>query len=179
VVVLRHASEVAPTFPARVARGLGGLAFAFGALALVYGRLGRPTHDGGLKGNVSWSVVAKRGDRTWTISEGERLRRGDRLAFTCAVADARYFLLLSVDAAGTVALYGTKDCSPLPVSIELDDGRGEERLFGLFSNAPLDAETAKQAVATAVGRARGQNRAVGAADVNISAEVTTIGFKTL
>src|SRR6516165_9819918 len=75
VVVLRHASEVAPTFPARVARGLGALVFAFGALALVYGRLGRPTHDGGLKGNVSWSVVAKRGDRTWTISEGERLRR--------------------------------------------------------------------------------------------------------
>jgi hypothetical protein len=156
------------------------------ALTLLVGRLGRPACEL-RRMDDSWSVIAKRGERTWTISEGEVLTPADRLAFRCVLDEELYFLLLGVDGAGSIALQAPKGMSALrlahgsndiPFAIELDDKRGEERLFALFSRAPLDGEAAKQALATAVARARAQNRSVAAADVNISADVMTIGFKT-
>jgi hypothetical protein len=174
---------IEPSSRRRWFAGFGTLALAAGAIALF---ALRPTDEIRLKGGpASWQVVAKRGERTWPLTDGATLRPGDRLAFTYTLAQDRFFLLLGVDDGGTVSQYGGADgaplrlargSGPLPFAIELDERPGEERLFAVFSPAAIDGATAKRALTDAFARARAQRRAVAASDLTLAAEVLTLGF---
>jgi hypothetical protein len=166
--------------------GLGGLALAVAGIALYVIPSRQAPDEIRLKGGVSWSVVAQRGTRTWAISEGETLKPGDRLAFAYSLSQDRYLVLLGIDDAGTVVQYGPEE-APLrlargqgrvPFAIELDARPGEEQLVALFSQTPVvDVTAAKRALAAAAVTARDQNRNLTAADLKLSAEIVTFGFK--
>jgi Domain of unknown function (DUF4384) len=169
----------------RLFGGLGVLAMAAGAIAL-WVRLPAPTPDAiRLKGGMTWSVFAKRGARAWPVVEGETLKPGDQLAFTYSLSQDRFLWMLGIDDAGTITQYGP-EATPVrlargqgrvPFAIELDARPGEERLFALFSQAPLDVSEAKRVLAVSAARARRENRWVTAADLTLPAEIATFGFK--
>ncbi len=177
-----------PVAPAPRRRWLAGLAAGtlVVAVAAVFLLLRPAPDDVRLKGGVSWSVFAKRGPRTWPVTDGESLKAGDRLAFAYVIAGDRYLLLLGVDDAGAITQYGGEGGAPLllrrgrgtlPFGIELDARRGEERLFALFSPAALDVEQTKQALAAAAARARAQNRPLTAGDLKLPGEIASFGFR--
>ena len=188
VAVRARRAEQRPTVPRRrLFAGLGVLAMAAGAVALWVRLAPRTLDEIRYKGGgVTWAVFAKRGDRTWAVSDGESLRPGDRLAFTTYSPQDRFLLMFGIDDADTIVQYGPQGSTPLrlprgqgsvPFAIELDARPGEERLFALFSQAPLDAAEAKRALAAAAARARRESRWVTAADLTLPAEITSFGFK--
>ncbi|HET6281328.1 MAG TPA: hypothetical protein VFH73_10185 [Polyangia bacterium] len=181
-------SRSRPTVPRRrLFAGLAVLAMAAGAVALWVRLAPRTLDEIRYKGGgVSWAVFAKRGDRTWAVADGDILRPGDRLAFTTYAPQDRFLLMFGIDDAGTIVQYGPQTSTPLrlprgqgsvPFAIELDARPGEERLFALFSPAPLDTAEARRALAAAAVRARRENRWVTAADLTLPAEITSFGFK--
>jgi hypothetical protein len=168
--------------------GVGAVALAMGAVALFALRPRGISEEIRLKGGATWSVFVKRGARTWPAQEGESLKTSDRLAFAYSLADDRYFLLFGVDDAGTTVQYGAEGAQllllrrgrgELPFGIELDARTGEERLFALFSRAPLDVATARVALAAAIARARAERRPVTGAELKTGAEILTFGFKKI
>jgi hypothetical protein len=190
----RHAETVGGTSPEarraaspgrrRTFAGLFAFAFAMGAVVLLVSR--RPDGDQiRLKGAVTWSVFAKRGERTWLAQEGESLRPGDRLAFMYALSDDRYFALLGLDDADTIVPYGPQDGRPLrlargegrvPFAVELDARPGEERLFAVFSKVPIDARALERSLAAGAARARREHRWAAAEDLGVRAEIRTFRF---
>jgi hypothetical protein len=164
--------------------GLFAFASAVGVIALVVGL--RPEgHQIRLKGGATWSVFAKRRDRTWPAQEGETLQPGDRLAFTYGLSEDRYFVLLGLDDADTIVPYGPQDAGSLrlargqgrvPFAIELDARRGEEHLFAVFSKVPVDGQVLQRALAASAARARREHRWVAAEDLGVPAEVRTFRF---
>ncbi|MBZ4421329.1 DUF4384 domain-containing protein [Myxococcus sp. RHSTA-1-4] len=102
----------------------------------------------GVKGGAALQLYAHRDARTWKVEEGEALSPGDQVRFRVDPGGLPYALVVSVDGAGQVntyhpyggarsALLPTRGVVEIPGSIVLDDARGPERLFALFSREPL------------------------------------------
>jgi hypothetical protein len=98
--------------------------------------------------------------------DGDRYQAGDRLRFTYTTAAPGYLSVIGVDDSGAVFPYYPKDGTPglpvpaaakvtLPDSIELDEHRGLERIFALWSPRPIDAAAVKDAVSQSVRAAAG------------------------
>jgi hypothetical protein len=142
-------------------------ALAVALVLAVPGRLGLPVPSGhdayGIKGAATLRVFALRDGAVSQVSSGEALAAGDQLRFQIEPAGARYVLIVSVDAQGTVGVYlpfeGTESAVVdgggtflSPDSVILDATPGPERVFALFSAKPIRVDTVAPLLET-LGRA--------------------------
>lgn len=132
----------------------------------------------------------KHGEQTRLVVSGDALAAGDQLAFTYSVTQPQHLLLFGIDDAGTITRYFPEPtlapdavlpagvARQLPVGIELDARRGQERLIALFSATPLDEARARDALSAALREARA--RGGGIADVHdlaVPAAQVSVWFK--
>ncbi|RJS18380.1 hypothetical protein DRW03_24950 [Corallococcus sp. H22C18031201] len=112
-----------------------------------------PSDAYGLKGGAVLRVHAKRGARVDVVADGVRLSAGDALRFTVVSSSGLpYVLIVSLDGTGAVSVYSpaqgtlsaelpqrgrSADPVELPGAIVLDAAPGPERIWALFSRAPL------------------------------------------
>ena len=112
------------------------------------------------KGASALQIVARQQGRLTTLDDQHRtLSPGDEVRFvvTAPDRDRPFLLIASVDGAGKTSIYfpyegiesGRVDHPgrwEVPGSIVLDDSRGPERVFALFSKEPLTRITATHAL---------------------------------
>jgi len=108
------------------------------------------------KGKATMQVYAARGDSVIRVHEGTRLGAGDRLRFAVNPGTSSFVLIASLDGRGTASLFFPSTAvasgtTTLPDSIALDDAPGPERVFAVFSDRPLDADSVLEGI-----RRRGQ-----------------------
>jgi hypothetical protein len=111
----------------------------------------------GLKGGSTLEVVARRGDQQFEVKAGARLKPKDQIRFVIQPGASKFLLITSRDGRGNFSVYypygGSQSAGvepnrqELPGSIELDDAVGPERLYALFSDSPLSAETIRTELA--------------------------------
>jgi hypothetical protein len=141
------------------------LALAASVAAVVFlPRLFRTPADDGVraKGGAAVEWIVGGAGPTREAVDGERLAPGERVRLQVHPGDHGQLLALSVDAAGEVTPLYARDGRSLPVtpgtrallpdSIAFD-GAGAERLYVLFSDAPLEVAAATRAARTEFGRA--------------------------
>jgi hypothetical protein len=113
---------------------------------------GAPPDELGIKGGAGWQVFGHRGDRTFAVHDGARLEARDQIRFVVTPQGAHYLLVVSVDGAGKASVYypydGTQSGAltgdgrvELPGSIVLDAAPGPERLYAIFSDAPIEVDS--------------------------------------
>jgi len=99
----------------------------------------------------------RRGNQTRVLRAGEALHAGDQLAFSYSLRQPQHCLLLGIDDAGSIARYFPETtlapaailpagAGQLPIGIELDARKGQERLVAFFSATALDEQRARQAL---------------------------------
>lgn len=104
----------------------------------------------GVKGGPSFRVFALHGGSVSAVRDGAVLSPADRIRFAVAPEGSPYLLIASIDGSGAATIYypyGGERSAPveagalveLPGSIQLDDARGPERVYALFSRAPIPA----------------------------------------
>jgi hypothetical protein len=104
----------------------------------------------GIKGGPMLQVYALRNHQVFAVPDGTVLSAGDEIRFAVMPAGATYVLIASVDGAGSTTIYfpyngdRSAEVAPqvrteLPGSIVLDNAKGPERLFALFSRSPIAA----------------------------------------
>jgi hypothetical protein len=186
VVVARReaASRARPRLPGRWAS----LALA-AAAAVCFLWVRRDAPDAiRLKGGRSLQAFVQRDGRPVALEDGQPLKEGDRLAFTYSLSEARHLLLLSIDDTGAITRYYPVDAdhgalapaarAQLPLGVELDAHRGEERLVALFSREPLDEARAKDALRNALRAAQAQGRGIASmTTLAVPAEQASVWFK--
>jgi anti-sigma factor RsiW len=105
-----------------------------------------------IKGDIALKVLRESG----TVESGAEVAPGTRIRFSVTAGRAGYVAVLSRDAAGAVTVYhpyaGT-EAAPyepkapvLPDAIELDDVKGEEAVYALFSEKPFRLDWAVEAL---------------------------------
>lgn len=104
-----------------------------------------------IKGSAGMKIVAQHAGTQLEVVDGVKLAKGDAIRFVVDPNGLAYLLVASVDGDGQVTVYfpaGGKESGrvedghkvELPGSIVLDDARGPERVFALFSREPISAE---------------------------------------
>jgi hypothetical protein len=121
-----------------------------------------------VQGGTSFRVFAAHDGRERRLLDGDALTTGDELAFEYSLDRPRHLLLLGVDdtgairryyppdgtgAAGTDTLLAASTRSKLAARVALDARVGEERLYALFSDAPVSESDARLGVSRAAGAA--------------------------
>ncbi len=114
----------------------------------------------GVKGDASLRVIAKRRNgEIVELVDGARLHPGDGLRFIVEPAGQRFLIVASIDGEGKASLFyptsGTSSAQlppggrvELPGSIVLDDARGRERIYALFSKAPMPTASVLDALSS-------------------------------
>lgn len=157
--------------PALLWGGLPALALGL-VLLLVVVRPGPAPEepDLGIKGGGTLQLFVRRHGRVWQAAPGERLQAGDEVRFRVEPLGRRYVLVVSVDGTGKASVYypfgGAKSApiapqglSELPGSVVLDAAPGPERLFALFSDAPLETAAVTRTLEALGSRGLGAIRA--------------------
>lgn len=113
------------------------------------------------KGGAVIRVFVKTPEGSRPGDSGERLRQGDAIKFAVNPGEHRYVMVVNVEERGRVTRYHPQrgESAPieprretlLPASITLDDYRGLERIFAVFSPEPLSFDEVAAAVAKAAG----------------------------
>ena len=110
------------------------------------------------KGGPSLRLVMRRGSRVAPAPDGTHLRAGDEIRFVIPAAPQRYLLVGSIDGDGHASIYYPFDGQAsaaldardrrveLPGSIVIDEAQGPERIFALFSDAPLPSARVRDAL---------------------------------
>lgn len=158
-----------PTVRARARRstkwiGVGAVALAAAAaIALVLHFKAPPAKPEepylAIKGSAGMKIVAQHAGTQLEVVDGVKLAKGDAIRFVVDPNGLPYLLVASVDGDGQVTVYfpvGGKESGrvedghkvELPGSIVLDDARGPERVFALFSREPIAAEPVAAALRT-------------------------------
>ena len=117
------------------------------------------------KGAAMLEVHVKRGERTRQVHYGDSLWPGDQVGFLYTLDQPRHLLLLSIDDKGEVSRYfpaaprGPQQLPAgqrvqLPVAVQLDDHKGQERLIAFFARVSLDETAVRRALAEAHAQAR-------------------------
>ena len=130
-------------------------------------------------------MFARRDGRVFAVSDGARLRSGDEVRFVAEAGGYPYLLLASIDGAFKVNIYFPFDgersgavrpgaANELPDSVRLDESPGPERLFALFSRAPLAAADVRASLGTLAARGTAGIRAERAAPVATDASATLL-----
>ena len=141
------------------------------------------------KGGPSLTVYARRQGRLSVVTDGARLDPGDALRFTADPGASEYLLIASVDAALHVTIYVPHDqARSAPVkahqrfedgsSFVLDDTRGPERIFALFSTRPLEAAAVTRALSEIGGRGTDEIRRRSRLPVDAESQVSLLIEKT-
>ncbi|HXI56032.1 MAG TPA: hypothetical protein VNO55_08230 [Polyangia bacterium] len=116
-----------------------------------------------LKGGPSLRVFARRDGQVFAVHDGAHLRGGDEVRFVAQPAGLPYLLIASVDGASKVSVYypydgaesarmSSEKATELPDSIRLDATLGPERVFALFSRAPITAADVRASLAAVARR---------------------------
>ncbi len=103
-----------------------------------------------IKGSAGLKIVAQHAGTQLEVVDGVKLAKGDAIRFVVDPNGLPYLLVASVDGDGQVTVYfpaGGKESGrvedghkvELPGSIVLDDARGPERVFALYSKEPIAA----------------------------------------
>lgn len=122
------------------------------ACALVFVLRPRPPEEPEYseKGAPSLSVFAKHAGQVQPVGDGAQLHPGDAVRFVLHPSGLPYVIVASVDGKGDATVYhpfgGDRSAEvppsgrvELPGSVVLDETPGPERVFALFSRAPLPA----------------------------------------
>ena len=157
------------------------LAVAIPILLFVLVRPPEPEH--GIKGGPALQVVVKHGERVSQLKPGETLAAGDQLRFVVEPGKSKFLLIMSVDGAGAVSVYEPfdgKESAPIsgprveiPGSVVLDRAPGPERIYALFSDAPISTESVKPPLAAVGQRGPPAIRAGGILGVPGASELST------
>lgn len=121
------------------------------------------------KGSFALTIVCKRGESMFTVADGDAVQAGDRLRFEYTQTQPGFLMVFSVDDAGAVFPYYDESSLrsvatvagnqvALPGSVELDAHKGLERVFALWSAAPLSGDSVRAAVTQALAQAAGDLR---------------------
>lgn len=144
------------------AAAASGIAMAAVAAALWVGGHHSNT-DIRLKGGVALQPLAKHAGRVARLQDGDALFEGDELAFEYSLDRPQHFMLLGIDDGGHVTRYDPPDATSLvpeshhgqlPIGIQLDARKGEERLYAVFSETRIDEAGARAALQRALESAR-------------------------
>ena len=134
------------------------------------------------KGALLVEAFCKRGDSVFPVKDGDDFLAGDRLRFAYTKDQSGVLLVFGVDDTGRLFPYYRDDAlagvnAPpgaevmLPDSVELDDHHGWERVFCLWTPAPLGDEVIRTAVAEALAAVSGDIQQ--AARLPVEAEQTS------
>ena len=134
------------------------------------------------KGALLVDAFCKRGDSVFPVKDGDDFLAGDRLRFAYTKDQSGVLVVFGVDDTGRLFPYYRDDAlagvnAPpgsevmLPDSVELDGHHGWERVFALWTPAPLGDEAIRTAVADALAAANGDIRQ--AARLSVEAEQTS------
>jgi hypothetical protein len=117
----------------------------------------------GAKGQLVLEAFCRRGESVFRVEDGAALLAGDRLRFAYTAPRDGHLMVFGVDDGGQLfPYYGEGEgmlasiavaagaSVMLPGSVELDNHRGVERVFALWSPAPVDATGVRRAVAQAL-----------------------------
>ena len=109
----------------------------------------RPEPALGIKGGPTLQIYARHGEQVTQLQDGMPLAPGDAIRFVLRGAAKQHVLIASIDAAGVATVYypfgGTTSARvdepvlEVPGSVILDGTRGPERVYALFSRAPIEA----------------------------------------
>ena len=136
-------------------------------------------------------TYVRRGAETRVLRSGEALYAGDQLAFKYTLAQPRHCLLLGIDDAGTITRYFPEatlapvavlpaGVRTLPIGIELDAHKGQERLVALFSETPLDEQRVRSALSAAFRAARARSAGLEhLGDLDLPARQISVWFHKL
>jgi hypothetical protein len=123
------------------------------------------------KGALLVEAFCKRGESVFPLKDGDDFVVGDRLRFAYTKDQAGVLLVFGVDDAGRLFPYYRDDAlagvtAPpgsqvmLPESVELDDHRGWERVFAIWTPDTLGQDAIRSAVAQALAAVDGDIRQV-------------------
>jgi len=123
------------------------------------------------KGGLVFEAFCKRGDSIFPVKDGDDFVAGDRLRFAYTKDQPGILVVFGVDDAGRIFPYYRDDAlvgvtAPpgaevmLAESVELDDHHGWERVFAVWTPAPLDGEVIRSAVAQGLAAVKGDIRQV-------------------
>jgi len=132
---------------------VAGLAAAAG-FAFLLSSPGGPGENAGIttrvKGSARIGFFVKHGDELRRGSDGQVVHPGDQLRFTVTSKTARHFAILSLDGASVASVYYPSDTTSAPIapgrdhalssSVLLDETLGEEKIWGIFCDAPFALE---------------------------------------
>lgn len=157
-VVERTKGSFFSRFKLTVLVPLAGLAAAFAVVAATGGGQTEDDLYVGVKGDPTLEVYASRaGGGAFAVTNDVALKPEDRIRFVVNPAGGKYLLVVSRDGAGAISVYypfgeqksalvASNTKSELPGSVELDGTLGNERLFAIFSNEPVNASTVESAL---------------------------------
>jgi hypothetical protein len=137
------------------------------------------------KGSMSFEAYCKRGDKVFEVNEGADFFAGDRLRFAYSKGQSGYLMVFGVDDAGSVfpyyqdAILAGMSVSAgahvmLPDSVELDEHKGWERIFAVWSPRPLAEADVRGAVGRAMAQASGDVRQ--ASKLPLGSEVDQVSY---
>jgi hypothetical protein len=135
---------------------------------------GAASHTAGTvraKGALLVEAFCKRGESVFPVKDGDDFVAGDRLRFAYTKDQAGMLLVFGVDDTGRLFPYYRDDAlagvtAPpgsevmLPESVELDDHRGWERVFAIWTPDTLGQDAIRTAVAQALAAVDGDVRQV-------------------
>jgi hypothetical protein len=106
----------------------------------------------GIKGTLGLEVYCQRADQVFRVNPGERLLAEDRIRFAVSTPGPGQVMIVSVDQQGEVSLfYPAGPVEGGRVELEgstiLDESKGPERIFAVFSGGDLDFGAVESAVA--------------------------------
>ncbi len=131
---------------------------AAAALFLVVGRAGSgaPDRQTRTKGGSRIGFFVSSGGSVRPGTDGQVVRPGDRLRFTVTTPRPLHVAILSLDGAGAASVYyptgaksrhvGVVREQAVESSVELDATLGDERVWGVFCDAPFDVEPLRAAL---------------------------------
>jgi hypothetical protein len=105
-------------------------------------------------------VLVKHEGQSRAVQDGDALTAGDRLTFEYALDKTQHLLLLAIDDTGMVTRYFPGDptvAAPrpatvhevLPIAVDLDQRKGEERIYAFFYDPDIDETTVRRAMVAA------------------------------
>lgn len=118
-----------------------------------------------VKGGVSLRFFVQRGRRSVEARSGQVFHAGDRIQFVYSSGAKRYLFMVSLDDEGRVSNFNYKGSQrSVPIvpgngqvlagSIILDDNKGPERVYAVFSDRPLELPEIEHAAKLAFERLR-------------------------
>ncbi len=140
-------------WPRIAAAGAGMAAAALALIALQPPPAERTKGAGGF----SIAMYVQHGEEVRRAGPDERVQGGDAIRFSVTSAASGYTAILSLDATGAASVYFPQEARAaalgagadvaLPISTRLDATVGEEKIFGLFCNSPIELAPVRESLA--------------------------------